>query len=110
MYDDGIAPGARIAPVASDAWIAPDGGFHYVPKYSHCTVARIALGDDTGGRMLEDRGWIHLSFADPMMGNGHKPTQAQIDTLADTLVAYRSAGHVLAEELDHAIAFILRAL
>lgn len=83
-------PGAIVVPMASDAWIAPNGDFHYVPFYGHAKVA-YGLDDGTGGANLEMSGWIHLSdgFAD--MYDWARITQAQIDTLWDTLVAYRAA-------------------
>jgi hypothetical protein len=71
------------------AWIAPDGkashlNFSVPGEGSHCTLAEYVLKDDTGGRGLDAKGFLHLSGGGPYMGRaGHEPTQAQLDTLFD---------------------------
>jgi hypothetical protein len=51
---------------------------------SHGGVAREALNDDTGGRRLDDEGYVHVSYADAYMGDARQEaTQAQLDYLFD---------------------------
>lgn len=74
-------------PQASDAWIEPDGTFHWVSGWGHNQAAHL-LGDETGGRQLESEGWVHLSAGIPAVQT-RKVTQAQVDTLFEVLKAYR---------------------
>lgn len=70
-------------------WIAPDGTSTHLYEgtmgwNSHCQVASDQLGDESGGRGLDNKGYMHVSYGSPYMG-GHDqvPTQAQLDTLFD---------------------------
>jgi hypothetical protein len=70
------------------SWIAPDGKASHLNSLgpgsgSHCGVAD-KLGDPSGGRDLDKRGYMHVSFGDPFfLSEANKPTQAQLDTLFD---------------------------
>lgn len=65
------------------AWIAPDGtSTHLGPLGgSHHGVA-YSLDDATGGRELEKKGYMHLSYGSAWVTIG-EPTQAQLDRLFD---------------------------
>lgn len=70
------------------AWIAPDGTAHHLGWKglgSHHGVA-YKLDDETGGRGLDEQGYLHLSYGSPYFGTtGQKPTQGQLDHLFDVL-------------------------
>jgi hypothetical protein len=68
-------------------WIAPDGKASHLGEVagfgSHCGVA-VELGDQSGGRELDEKGYMHVSYGGPYFGDpGRAPTQAQLDTLFD---------------------------
>lgn len=62
-------------------WLAPDGTSSHVGG-SHVRVAA-ELGDETGGRELEKKGYLHVSGGYVSAGKDMEPTQAQLDTLFD---------------------------
>lgn len=82
-----LVPGQVIEPSATSAWIEPNGRFHFVEDCSHFLTA-LTLGDETGGRQLERSGWVHFSFTG--VHHNLELTQAQIDTLFDTLMAFEN--------------------
>lgn len=72
-------------------WVAPDGTITWVGDSSHCGIAETVLKDETGGRMLERRGFIHCSYGYTDMGTVEgKPTQAQLDSLFDIAQGLRA--------------------
>jgi hypothetical protein len=78
-------------------WIKPDGTIFYVNHSSHVELAQ-DLGDSTGGRELEGKGWLHISGASIYAGYDEwrdsyiPPTQAQIDALFDIGQLCQQAG------------------
>jgi hypothetical protein len=93
----GIRPGDATAPLASDAWVAPDGTFYYVTPWGHCWVAEYRLGDDTAGAVLERRGWVHLSYGMPQVDD--EPTSAQMRVLRAVLSLMQAERHTAEREL-----------
>lgn len=71
-----------------DAWIDRNGTRHPVPDYGHCEKA-LELGDPSGGRNLEDRGWAHCSLGNIYIFRA--PSQAQLDALFDFVDAWQDA-------------------
>ena len=85
--------GLPIDPIPSSAWIDPLGKFFAVPDCGHTRWAEQQFGEWN----LERKGWVHLSFGNPMYDRNVR--QAQIDTLFDTLRVYRETGYKYADEL-----------
>ena len=81
-----LVPGQVTPPVASSAWIEPDGKFHFVPTASHSFVARMLGATDS--QELEEQGWVHFSFT----GVHHlKPlSQSQMDSLFDCMMSFEA--------------------
>jgi hypothetical protein len=96
--------GARVKPMASEAWISPSGAFHYVTLCGHANAARVIwphTDDYYPGDALERAGWLHLSGGIAMLHGA--PTQAQLDTLFDTLLAYRAAQYRYTDSLEYTL-------
>lgn len=103
--DDEPAQGAVIHDYpTANAWIARDGTTYYVAWWGHCQTAE-RLGDSTGGRKLEDGGWIHLTYGTPHTYIA--PTQAQVDALYDILAAMRRIRHAAERDLAAGLAAML---
>ena len=111
-YDAEPEAGAKLPkPIASSAWIAPNGAFHYVPDCAHYRVAREVLAPKDAvdaGVHLEKQGWLHLSFG--VIMRMRDATNAQLDTLFDALVVYRETGYRYADDLDRSIQSLMEQM
>ena len=73
------------APRQSGGWVSPEGRFYPCRSYEHTTSA-FRLGDSTGGRGLEDDGWVHIyASGEFYIDNEHRGriSQATLDTIFD---------------------------
>lgn len=85
-------------------WLAPDGTSSHLGDRmgrSHHSVA-YNLDDPTGGRDLEDKGYLHVSYGSPFFAKpGTVPTQAQLDRLFDIQQELASRKLKTAEYIGH---------
>jgi hypothetical protein len=79
--------GQVCKPMASSAWIEPDGKFHYVPDCNHSAIAEDVF--HTTSYMLERMGWVHLSWASVYYDR--RVTSSQMNTIWDTLAAWEES-------------------
>jgi len=85
-------------PKFADAWLSPTGVMYEVPRCGHAgsaagvmRAANVTVSQLVGGLddILESLGWMHCSKNRELYVNnesGHRPTQAQIDTLWDVFM------------------------
>lgn len=65
-------------------WVSPGGAYFKSGSWQHDSLATKICGADNGPQLLDDDGWIRLTdYGQPVIQEGHRFTQAQIDTLFD---------------------------
>jgi hypothetical protein len=87
------------------AWVDTRGKFHPVSECGHRAWAM--ENHDCDPRKLEEMGWMHVSHGS-VHDCGHKPNQAQLDTLFDfVLIADRHPDSCYAETLRDSVMFAI---
>ena len=95
-------------PGDGSCWIAPDGTITWVGNRSHCGVAEDILKDVTGGRQLEEAGYVHLSFGYTDMASGKVPTQSQLDALSDIVTDLKGRNESFSDGVSSRIERFIR--